>query len=87
MVRWQYVIVNIGTINTAVRLGQTLSYFGERGWELVSIYDKASNWMADTEKGFVLLKREVPDGHEPDGPWTELYTTDEVLNRYLASRP
>jgi hypothetical protein len=84
--RWQYTIVNTGAVNTAERLGMALSYFGERGWELFAIYDKSSNWVAGMEKGFALFKRVVPDGVEPDGPWAEVFSSDEVAKRYKAAR-
>lgn len=42
---------------------------GAEGWELVHVYDKASNWFANLEKGFVLFKRPVASDAEPVGPW------------------
>lgn len=39
-----------------------LAAAGEAGWELVTIYDKSSNWFAEMEKGFMLFKRPVPPG-------------------------
>ena len=42
-----------------------LGLAGEAGWELVTIYDKSSNWFADLEKGFMLLRRRAPVGVEP----------------------
>ena len=38
------------------------SIAGSQGWELVSIYDMASNWIGGFEKRFMLLKRPVPPG-------------------------
>jgi hypothetical protein len=86
MVRWQYTIVNIGVTFAGERLGITLSYFGQRGWELVTVFDKASNWMAGAEKGFILLKRPVPEGHEPEGPWTEFWNADQVYDAYIKAK-
>lgn len=80
--RWQYQVVNVGTIDAARRLGMTLSYFGQHGWELVGVYDKSSNWIAGMEKGFMLFKRPVPDGQEPDGPWTGVWTAEQVEAAY-----
>ncbi len=80
--RWQYRIVNSGTFNTSARVGMALSYFGQQGWELVTIYDKASNWMQGFEKGFILFKRPVPPGEEPDGAWSEVWTADHVIAAY-----
>lgn len=40
------------------------------GWELITIYDKASNWMQGMEKGFMLLKRPVaPETKLEDDEW------------------
>lgn len=61
-VRWQYGVVNIGMFGALDRMAATLGHLGSQGWELVTVYDKASNWMASMEKGFVLLKRPVPPG-------------------------
>jgi hypothetical protein len=63
--RWQYRMVNLGSFFTAQRLPEALGRLGSEGWELVHVYDKASNWMRDVEKGFALFKRPVPAG-EPD---------------------
>jgi hypothetical protein len=67
--RWQYRVVNIGTFFASGRLVEALGRLGEDGWELVTIYDKSSNWLANMEKGFALFKRPVAHGEEPDGPW------------------
>lgn len=64
--RWQYAVVNTGAFKTAERMTEVLATAGAGGWELISIYDKASNWIGGTEKGFMLLKRPVPDNVEPD---------------------
>ena len=63
--RWQYLVVNTGAFNTASRLTDVLSATGRAGWELVTIYDKSSNWLAGIENGFMLLRRRVPPGIEP----------------------
>jgi hypothetical protein len=64
--KFQYAIVNVGTFNNADRMREALATAGRGGWELVTIYDKASNWVGGWEKGFMLLKRPVPDGVRPD---------------------
>lgn len=64
--RWQYGVVNIGMFSSADRMSEVLSAAGSGGWELVSVYDKGSNWMNGMEKGFMLFKRGVPDGVQPD---------------------
>jgi hypothetical protein len=64
--RWQYAIANVGTFNSPDRMAGVLAVAGAHGWELVAIYDKASNWFQGFEKGFMLLKRPVPDGETPD---------------------
>ena len=63
--RWQYATVNTGMFNTHQRLADVLGQAGQLGWELVQVYDKSSNWWAGMEKGFMLLRREVPRGVEP----------------------
>lgn len=68
--RWQYGIVALGSFNTFERMSETLGELGQLGWELVTVYDKASNWMASMEKGFILLKRPVPPGQSvPVDKW------------------
>ena len=69
MTRWQYTVVNLGMFFAGDRLVSTLARLGADGWELVTIYDKSSNWLAGMEKGFALFKRPVPDGQAADGPW------------------
>jgi hypothetical protein len=64
--RWQYATVNTGMFNSAERLTEVLGEAGRVGWELVTVYDKSSNWFGGMEKGFMLLRREVPDGVEPE---------------------
>jgi hypothetical protein len=55
---------------TSQRLVTVLGAMGSDGWELVNVYDKASNWIAGTEKGFILFKRSVAPGDEPlEGLW------------------
>ena len=63
--RWQYAVVNVGMFRSADRMTDVLAVAGASGWELVHVLDKGSNWMVGMEKGFMLLKRPVPDGHEP----------------------
>lgn len=63
--RWQYAVVNIGMFGTAIRMTETLGAAGAGGWELISVFDKSSNWIVG-EKGFMLLKRPVPEGLSPD---------------------
>lgn len=60
--RWQYGVVNIGMFKAASRMQLVLGHLGSEGWELISIYDKGSNWLGGMEKGFMLLKRPVPPG-------------------------
>lgn len=67
--RWQYAIANVGTIDTAQRLERVLGKLGSDGWELVNVYDKSSNWIGGAEKGFVLFKRAVLPGEEPEVAW------------------
>ena len=58
--------VNTGMFNSAERLTEVLGEAGRVGWELVTVYDKSSNWFGGMEKGFMLLRREVPEGVEPE---------------------
>lgn len=84
--RWQYRIVDIGGFFAGRLLGICLSFFGQRGWELVSIYDKSSNWLNNVENGFILFKKAVPPGDEPDGAWTELWTSGQVAAAYKRAK-
>jgi hypothetical protein len=77
-VRWQYRVVNVRTFFTADRMALALGYFGQDGWEFVSVFDKASNWLGGTEKGFMLFKRPVRAGAEPEGPWCEVWSPDSL---------
>src|SRR5690606_10841781 len=65
--RWQYAVASIGTFSTGERLVRVLGALGADGWELVNVYDKASNWLGGTEKGFILFKRAVGPGEQPIG--------------------
>ena len=68
--RWQYYILNLGTISTIDRLVNELGRLGADGWEVCATLDKSSNWLgAGYEKAIILLKRPVRDGEEPDGAW------------------
>ena len=42
---------------------------GEQGFELITVFDKSSNWFTNMEKGFMLFKREIPPGTDPEGAW------------------
>ena len=75
--RWQYVMVNIGVFNTAARMARILGYLGANGYELAVTFDKSSNWLTGLEKGFMVFKRPVPAGAEPDGPWCEIIDRDD----------
>lgn len=68
--RWQYGVVAIGMFGAFERLRNTLGVLGADGWELVTVYDKASNWLNGMEHGFMLFKRPVPAGQKlPDEQW------------------
>jgi hypothetical protein len=69
--RWQYRVVNLGMFNAPDRMAAVLGHLGSQGWELISIYDKQSNWLQAMEKGFALFKRVVPPGAHPDGEWAK----------------
>jgi hypothetical protein len=59
---WQFAVINIGSFRAAGRFQRALGAAASQGWELVGVYDKASNWLSGMEKGFILLKRQVPAG-------------------------
>ena len=44
--RFQHAIVNVGTFNSPERMEQVLATASRAGWELVTVYDKSSNWFA-----------------------------------------
>ena len=67
--QWQYAVIGLGVFNAAGRTQRVLGLAGEYGWELVAVYDKASNRFDGFEKGFMLFKRAVPDGVDARGFW------------------
>lgn len=79
-IRWQYAVVNIGSFGALDRMELVLGSAGSQGWELVTIYDKASNWIQGMEKGFMLLKR-------PVAPETKLEDDDWCVTINLALAP
>ena len=64
--RWQYAVVNVGMFSTSERMANVLGSAGRSGWELVTVFDKSSNWFVSMEKGFMLLRRRVPPGVDVD---------------------
>jgi hypothetical protein len=72
--RYQYKIVNLGTVNAMERMLGAFADLGADGWQLVATYDKASNWFPGMEKGFVLFMRVVPSGEEP---WASRYSASD----------
>jgi hypothetical protein len=64
--RFQYAVVGVGLFKSPERMAEVLSSAGENGWELVTVYDKASNWWAGMEQGLMLLKRPIPEDVEID---------------------
>jgi hypothetical protein len=67
--RWQYRVVNIGLFNAPQRLAMVLGQLGAQGWELVHVYDKASNWVQQSENGLAIFKRPVAPDEHPEGAW------------------
>jgi len=83
-VRWQYGVINIGAYNAMERMQAVLGQAGANGWQLISIYDKASNWQSGVEKGFMLLRKPVPPGVRlDDAEWcmTISMANDRVKGR------
>jgi hypothetical protein len=68
MTNFQYRIVQLGMFSTTDRLAMALGELGRDGWELITIYDKSSNWLTGMEKGFALFKRVAPE-NVADGEW------------------
>jgi hypothetical protein len=73
--RFQYRVINIGSFTSVARMQQALGESGKDGWELISVYDKSSNWFIGLEKGFMLFKRSVARGTtlRPE-EWCETYS-------------
>lgn len=80
--RWQYAVVDIGLFNAASRLLSVLGALGSDGWQLVHVYDKASNWLSGMEKGFVLFKRPVVGDAAPPGDWAMQFDAQGRLVRH-----
>ena len=59
-----------------------LSFFGQHGWELAHTFDKASNWLQGMEQGFMIFKRPVGAGEEPEGGWAEVWSVEHVAAAY-----
>ena len=65
---WQFAVINVGMFRAIDRFQRALGVAASQGWELVGVYDKASNWLSGM--GFILLKRQVPPGAQVrDGEW------------------
>jgi len=79
--RWQYVIANIGMLGAVDRMTRVLGYLGSNGYELATVYDKASNWLTGMEKGFMLFKRHVPAGTDPVGDWCQVLDPSQISMR------
>lgn len=77
-IRWQYRVVDIGAFSTHDKMRLALGHLGEDGWELVTVYDKASNSMVGFENGFMLFKRPVQTGEEPTGAWAEVWNRSHL---------
>ena len=86
MDRFQYRIVKLGVFRAADRMAAAFGMLGKDGWELIGVYDKSSNWIGNVETGFALFKRSVPEGSEPDGPWSIVDEVDRA-ERIAASEP
>ena len=72
----QFAVINIGSFRAVDRLQRALGLAASEGWDLVAIYDKASNWLQGMEKGFILLKPPVPAGQRlRDEEWCISRTT------------
>jgi hypothetical protein len=76
--RYQYKVVNLGMFQAMDRMLTAFGELGADGWQLVATYDKASNWFAGMEKGFLLFMRAVPPGEEPAGPWASRYVFEST---------
>ena len=72
-VRWQYAVVDIGAFHSSARMAAVLGQAGAAGWELITVFDKQSNWIGSMEKGFMMMKRPVPPGIDP-GEWVVEYS-------------
>jgi glycosyltransferase A (GT-A) superfamily protein (DUF2064 family) len=55
-------LINLGAFNAMDRMQTVLGAAGSMGWQLVGIYDKQSNWSANMEKGFMVLRKPVQPG-------------------------
>lgn len=84
--RYQYRIVQLGMFSTADRLAAALSELGRNGWELVTIYDKSSNWLNNMEKGFALFKRDAPE-NVADDEWCIVDERGAHTNATTAPKP
>lgn len=68
--RWQYRIVSV---DNGTQAGKALAYFGQHGWELIT---------AESFGGWMMFKRPVPNGEQPQGGWSETWTGVNVETAY-----
>jgi hypothetical protein len=87
MRRFQYRIVNLGFFKVTEQMVNAFGFLGESGWELVTVYDKSSNWASNMEKGFAIFKREVLDGDHPDGKWALASNSEEFRHLNQSGLP
>jgi hypothetical protein len=77
---WQYQIIDLGLFSAAERMTSAFGVLGSEGWELITVFDKSSNWIAGGEKGFAIFKRRVPAGIEPEEPWARWRRAGEITS-------
>jgi hypothetical protein len=86
--QFQYRVINIGSFSSAERMQHALGDSGKDGWELISVYDKSTNWFAGMEKGFMLFKRSVAPGTtlRPE-EWCETHSFEGTTTYTRKDRP
>ena len=57
---WEYRAVAVGGFNSVTEFQTALDRMGGQGWELVTVTDKASNWLGGTDKVIAVFKRYHP---------------------------
>ncbi|MEY3640329.1 MAG: hypothetical protein RLZZ199_134 [Actinomycetota bacterium] len=76
--KFQYQIIDLGIFNVPDKIEKTFGHLGQNGWELVGVFDKASNWLKGHERGFAIFKREVGDEVKANSRWARVVSPDQV---------
>jgi hypothetical protein len=84
MIRWQYRIINLGESIPRTRVPKALAFSGAEGWELIDIYDRDTSVPSGMDKAYMMFKRPVPEGAQPEGGWSQTIEAAGISSVYEA---